>query len=137
MKIQADHFMSETMRVQTDHLNITVIAVSLIFSEFFDSEKRMIERRLASLLKNSFLTDSSVSYFLISSVILVIQISAFLKILFSDFLKSLFLISAFSDFFNAVSADLFVSLVNQNMCLCCSKQFIENFEIHCSHFNEY
>ena len=95
MKVQTDHLMSEMMRVQIDHSDITVIAVSLISSEFLDSEKRAVEKKLTSSLKNSFLTDSLASHLSVFSVILMIQTSAFSEALLSDSSEFSSLISAF------------------------------------------
>ena len=113
--------MSEMMRVQTDCLSIMMIVILLTSPGSFDFKKKMIEKKLVSLLKNSFLINLSAFCLSIFSVILMIQISAFLKALLSDFLKSLSLISASSDLSDAVLAGLLISLVSQNMCLCCSK----------------
>src|SRR5438046_2156519 len=114
-----------------------MIVIFLIFSEFLDFEKKSVKRELASfkeiinsflfavlifLMKNLFLTDSLVFYSSIFSVILMIQTSVSSEILFFDFSESLFLILTFLNFFDTVSADLLALLVNQNMCLCCSKQ---------------
>src|SRR5436190_1723720 len=121
MKVQTDCLMSEMMRVQTDCFSIIVIVISFILSESLDFEKKVIERRLMSLLKNLFLINLSTFCLLIFSIILMIQISVFLKTLFSDSSKFLFLISAFLNFFDVMPADLLISLVSQNMCLCCSK----------------
>ena len=103
---------SEMVKVQTDHSDVTMIVISLTFSESLGFEKKMIERKLVLLLENLFLTDSSASHFLILSVILMIQTSASLRALLSDFLKSLSLISAFLNSFNVILTDLFTLLVS-------------------------
>ena len=152
MKVQTDYFVSETVVIITEHLSFQMIAAFFTLSESLDFKKKNVERELAFsekimssflltvlvfLMKNSFLTDSSAFHRLIFSVISMIQISAFSKILLSDFLKFLFLISTLSSSFNAVLTDLLILLVDQNMCLHCSKQLIEDSEICCSHLNEY
>ena len=92
---------------------------------------------LVFLIKNSFLINLSIFYFSVFFVILIIQIFVSLKALFSDFLKFLFLISISLSFFDVISADFLVSLVDQNMCLHCSKQLIKDSEIHYFCFNKY
>jgi len=79
---------------------------------------------LALSVKILFLTDSLMFHSLIFSVISMIQTSVSSETLLSDSSEFLFLISAFSDFLNAVLTDLLTFLVNQNMCLCCSKWLI-------------
>ena len=127
MKVQADHLMPKTVRVQTDCLDIMMIVILLILSESLDFEKRDIEKELAFsekimnfflsaalvlLMKNLFLTNLLMFCLLIFSVILMIQTSVFLRTLFSDFLKFLFLILTFSSSLNAVLVSLLVSLTD-------------------------
>ena len=134
------------------HSDFQIIVIFFIFSEFLDFEKKSVKRELASfkeiinsflfavlifLMKNLFLTDSLVFYSSIFSVILMIQTSVSSEILFFDFSESLFLISAFLSFSDAVLTDFLIFLVDQNMCLHCSKQLIEDSEICCFCFNEY
>src|SRR5213083_1781225 len=103
MKMQIDCFISEMIMIMIEHFSFQMIAIFFIFSEFLNFEKKNVERELAFSekimsfflltisafsMKNLFLTDSSAFYFLILSVILMIQFSAFLKALFSDFSKS-------------------------------------------------
>ena len=136
-KVQEDHLISVLMKVQTECSDAVMIIVFLIFSEFLDSEKKVIKRELVSLLKNLFLIELLISVFLIFFITLMIQISAFLKALFSDFSEFLFLISTFLNFLDVMLTDFLTFLADQNMCLCCSKQLVENFQIYCFWLNEY
>ena len=152
MKVQTDHSISEMIAIMIEHFSFQMIMIFFTFSEFLDFKKKSIKRELMSSekimsfflltvlafsMKNLFLTDLLTFHFLIFSVILMIQTSVSSEILFSDSLKFLFLISAFLNFLNAVLTDLLTSLVDQNMCLCCSKQLIKDSEICCFCFNEY
>src|SRR5437762_2558117 len=129
--------------IMIECFNFQMIAALFIFSESLEFEKRNVEKKLvfsekimsfflfivfAFSVKNLFLTDSSVFCLSVFSIILMIQISAFLKALLSDFLKFLSLISALLNSLSVVLTNLLISLVSQNMCLCCSKQLIEDSE---------
>src|SRR5947207_11907012 len=112
-----------------------MIMIFFIFSEFLDSEKKSIKRKLiffkkimnsflltvsVFLMKNLFLTDLLTFCFLIFFVISVIQFFTFLKALFSDFLKSASSILLFTaGLLTSVSLILF--LVSMSMCLQCLK----------------
>src|SRR6266496_2784474 len=95
-----------------------MIVILFIFSEFLDSEKKNIKRKLTFfkeiisfflliafvfLMKNLFLTDLSTFCFSVFSVILMIQFFASSEALFSDFLESAFSVLSFT-------ADLSVSV---------------------------
>src|SRR5205809_7065710 len=103
MKVQTNHFISKIITIITEYSDFQMIAIFFIFFESLDFEKKNIKRELifsekimsfflltvsVFLMKNLFLTDSSVFHFLISSVISVIQFSVFLEALFSDFSES-------------------------------------------------
>ena len=137
MKVLTNHFLLKMIVIISDYFSSMMIAILFTFSELFNFKKKTVERKLISLLKNLFLINLSASYFLILSIISVIQISAFSKTLLSNFLKFLSLILTFSDFFDAVLISLLAFFVSQNMCLCCSKQLIKDSDICCFHLNEY
>src|SRR5436190_11550167 len=100
MKVQTDYLISAMIAIMIEHSDFQMIMTLFISSEFLDSEKKNIERKLVFskeimsfflsavsvfLIKNLFLINLSVFCFLIFSVILMIQFSAFSKTLFSDF----------------------------------------------------
>ena len=88
------------------------------------------------LIKNLFLIDLSAFYFLIFSVISMIQFSASLEDLFSDFLKSASFIFLFiTDL--SVFAFLIFFLVNMLMCFQCSKILRFDALIQCIRSNKY
>src|SRR5436190_20230289 len=105
MKVQTDHLISKMITIIIEHFNFQMIAILFTLSESLDFKKRDIERKLiffeeimssslftvfVFLMKNLFLTDLLAFYFLILSIILMIQFSAFLKALFSNFSKFVF-----------------------------------------------
>ena len=132
-------------------LNFQIIMIFFTFSEFFDSEKKNVERELVFskkimsfflsaififLMKNLFLVNLSAFCFSVSSIILMIQFSVFLKVLFSDFLKFVFSIFLFvTDL--SVSVFLILFLVNMSMCFQCSKILRIDALIQCVRSNKY
>src|SRR5438045_4073649 len=105
MKMQTDCSVLEIIVIMIECFDFQMIVILFTFSEFLDFKKKDVKKELAFsekimnfflsavfifLMKNLFLIDLLMFYFLIFFVTSVIQFSASLKALFSDFLKSAF-----------------------------------------------
>ena len=130
MKMQTNHFVSKIITIMIECFDFQMIAIFFILSEFFDFEKKNVEKKLAFsekimsflllivsvfLIKNLFLTDLLMFHFSNFSVILMIQSSAFSEALFSDFLKSASFILLFTADLSA-SVSLISLLAGMSMC---------------------
>ena len=130
MKVQTDHLISKMITIIIEHFNFQMIAILFTLSESLHFKKRDIERKLiffeeimssslftvfVFLMKNLFLTDLLAFYFLILSIILMIQFSASLKVLFSDSSESAF--SVFLFVINLLMSVLLIFLLaDTSMC---------------------